>query len=253
MDKDGTNFFQSALESWPKTARAILIIFVVFGCIFGIGYWFSHYTTISEFKLTSSGAELKFESKDSTENYKTVLVHPGGWVETGIELYEGDEVNISAYGVINIAFGSMVQASLYEHNLKEKHKNAINQYTSDDIDSSTYRYPWNAPTGIPPNFTVGANKSIRIDSTANLGQLLAVVCPNNACLSIDVPKSPLNEAQIEPFYNKNKGLKFTTEKRGELRFIVNDVTNPDFSKNNLGWQDNIGFFSVNLRIVRKKK
>ena len=247
------------LENWTYFFRAVAL-FSIF--ILGLYVLFSRVlANVSGFKLSPTGAELEFKSQEKSISFETVLVHPTGWVDSGISLKKGDEVILSASGNVNIAFGSMVKASLIEgeakKSLREAKKSLGDQnikFTAEEIENSKYSFPWSTPSGIDPSLLKRkSTKSIRINPNAYLGQLLAVVCPGSACGSKEIPQQPNNAAQIESYSHDEGGFQFTAKENGHLRFIINDVTDDDRDKNQLGWQDNIGFFSVNLKIVRKSE
>lgn len=242
-------FLALCLKDWAYFRKAVLMFFILLIGLVGAIYFSVEILDISGLKITSDGAELTIRSKNNEQKFETILVHPRGWVDTGIYLRTGDKVVISAYGTVNISFGEMVTSSLAEDSVRIRTENKIEEYTQSDIDAITYKYPWVSPDGL--NKKIGT-PSVRIHPESNLGQLLAVICPDGSCGSMHNPSKPSQEAQIEPYSKGSNGFEFDVKNDGNLRFIVNDVTNDDESRNLLGWQDNIGFYSVSIRVISTK-
>ena len=248
---------RNVFSNWGNLIRSIIFVVSVTASLGFLIYFIFTRIVPPGFKYTTeNGTSLAFEASDEKLLYKTLLVNPRGWVNSGLDVLPGNTVSITASGSINIAMGRMTKALSERYGIKENGK-SYDQFTEEDIQKSLFVYPWTGPEGF--NNTVLRGKktqenirkqqSTLIDPLAKLGQLRTVVASKNDCPE-SISKIDLNSFSIYPYTDKTSYL-FVAEKQGRLCFIINDSIHNNPGINKIFWEDNLGFYSVKVKIQEK--
>jgi hypothetical protein len=127
--------------------------------------------------------------------------------------------------------------------------------TKEQVRASQLAVPWCGPEGIAADAvsdikvkeTQDREADTRIVAGERMGRLITAIVPGQEC-----PKNGQTSPQMQlvPYNGENT---FIAGISGRLCFIVNDHRSDNVDFNHLFWDDNIGFFTVNLRIESESK
>lgn len=245
------------LSSWPQVARTLTFTAVFFILLFG-GITLSLYVFKSSgltIKSTSTGTSIQFSEFDTKIRFDTLLIHPRDWNDPAIKVKKGDKISISALGSVNVAAGLLNQslATQYMHRQKNESDGIgrdVGLMTELQIHDSQLIVPWNGPEGFRSSSITKNNvkkthdkeSENRIIPHEKIGQLVIAVVSTGSCPTKGETR---NSFQLVPYH---KNLQFIAEFDGNICFVVNDQYSQDHQVNQLFWDDNLGFFAVNLKI-----
>ncbi|HEX8284701.1 MAG TPA: hypothetical protein VF588_15155 [Pyrinomonadaceae bacterium] len=256
--KTFADVFDNILSDWKKfiaflAATAgfcglLLLLFLLITKVLGV-------TTARELKLSTSGAQILFESQTSHKSEYLILVHPQGWQDAGIRVRGGDSVEFKADGRVTVDLNGIAERTLKRHQFEQKYvKLGVADPASESPDKAPevhfnaeerkaleLRRGWVGPEGYTTQTTdqsFASRRTRRLLPDVNLGALVAAV-------KDDKVSQP---GKAQAFYvGGGKTLRATGD--GELWFNVNDVMNEgDQNNSDLFYADNIGFFWVKVTV-----
>ena len=255
---------KNAISSWGNLIRSIIFVVSLFAAaVFSIYIIINHLSPTGFRITTEEGTSIEFVSSQENVRYYTLLVHPRGWIDSRIRVKEGDKLTITASGSINLALGGLIESfqkmsSIQDQNcekLKIKCK-SFKHFTPEEVEGIFISHPWTGPEGYANSLIndadirkSAANKAEqRVEPNSQLGQLLTIISPTNSC-----PDNIIRPKDIKIYsYYKDDKSPFVVSSKGRLCFIVNDIIDPNTDINKLNWQDNLGIYSVNLKIESKR-
>lgn len=263
MTNDSTDTFFSiirhAVSKWGDLFRAIVFVTAVLSALSAFIWLLLSQLAPRGLEIrTSTGTSIAFGRPGEVIRFDNILVHPRGWIDTGLNLNTGDEVTISASGSVNIALGRMLIAlknmeEAKQKNEKDKNTRSVTVFSEKQEMDALFPYPWTGPEGLSDEDIRGdsarrssrATSKDRIIPAARLGQLIAIVSPTHICPDNGRPSG---NPQVIAYEKNERSTSFRAAAPGRLCFIVNDVTYEKPNSDTIAWQDNLGFFSVSLRI-----
>jgi len=253
------NFLVQILDSWPRLWRLLFVLAIVLLAISGA------VILVLEFLPTQVG-ELQFSIGDShvvlkqpTKNGDTFLfvVSPQGWNQTGIQIKDGDAVNILAGGKIHIDLSGL-EAALEARRKAErrisdsnlvKPGNAPEDYHTDaekkDIEDF---WEWSGPEGVTPDQMKERAKGERHNRSVLPNQPYGVL--TGAFFDSDDPPETISQALVAaafPIGNRWR-QKATAKRSGFLYLTVNDVLYKPGPQ--LFFVDNLGHFYVKIEVSK---
>lgn len=252
--------FYRVVASWPQMFRTIVFLFVFFALFFtGIAVSLRVFRSSGiSIRSGASGTTIQFDEIDRTLRFDTILVAPQDWNDPDISVKKGDRLTVKAFGRVNIAAGLMNQALEIQYAFRAE--NAANGLTRDvrkmkaeQVRASQLTVPWCGPEGIVSDTVIRADVKETQDREAEsrilpherMGRLIAAITPDDSCPR-NGRTSP--DMQLMPYDGE---ATYHARISGHLCFIINDHRSDDGQINHLFWDDNIGFFTVNLRIETK--
>ena len=256
--KTFADVFDNILSDWKKffaflgatagLCGLLLFLFFLITKVLGV-------TTAKEIKLSTSGAQILFESQTPSKSEYLILVHPQGWQDAGIRVRRGDSIEFKADGRITVDLNGIAERTLKRHQFEQKYvklgvadptsempdKAPEVHFNAEEKEALRLRRGWVGPEGYTAQLTdqsYASRRARRLLPDVNLGALVAAI-------KGDQNSEP---GKAEAFYvGSDKRLHTTND--GQLWFNVNDVTNEgDQTNSDLFYADNIGFFWVKVTV-----
>jgi hypothetical protein len=263
MTNNSTDTFfgiiRHSVSSWGDLFRAIVFVTAVLSMLSAFIWLLLSQLGPRGLEIrTSTGTSIVFGGPGEVIRFDNILVHPRGWIDTGLNLNTGDEVAFSASGSVNIAMGRMLTALnnmsiAKKRNEKIGKTRSVTAFSKKQEMAALFPYPWAGPEGLSDEDfrsdsakrSSRATRKERIIPPARLGQLIAIVSPTHICPD---KGRPSGNSQVIPYDKNEKSTSFRSSAPGRLCLIVNDITYEKPNSESIARQDNLGFFSVSLRI-----
>lgn len=214
------------------------------------------------------GIILQRRDADRIEIEKLFILHPQGWVNTGIRVHLGDSLVIAADGRINIAVHRLMDGisrrRAYEASVRKSLARAKPQvllapefrpekyYSPAQIDSIRGQYPWSDPGGIPNQIrdpVANGRTEMKIAPGENFGKLLGLI------RSTDDDAAEPTRTEFGAIFPIGRHVAFEPTAGGYLWLVVNDVWT-DYVKGGyprLFFDDNVGSFGVRVAVRRPRR
>lgn len=215
-------------------------------------------TNATQINLSTTGAQILFETKTENRSEYLIIVHPQGWQKTDIPVRAGDRIEFKAGGSITVDVNGIAERTKKRHEFEDKYfkEKSLNKASEDQsMAPETYfndeerealrlRRGWVGPAGYEVDLTdqsFAARKPRRLLPKERLGALVGAIKEGK-------DKSP---ERSDAFLVGTEQTR-TSEGNGELWFNVNDVLNDNDPKNiDLFYSDNVGFFWVKVTVEHR--
>ncbi|MBL4707300.1 MAG: hypothetical protein JKY48_02515 [Flavobacteriales bacterium] len=230
------------ISSWGNLFRTLVLLAALVG---GIHLIIEEIAGDSSVALSFEGTEIRIGENGALKNH---LVPSRGWTDSGIMVKKGDKIHITSTGSINISLGHMVeQLRNFTRIFRSKEIKDVDYFTAEEVDSSSFKFPWNDAMGMDLSKVHDTNalqriKSVQsklLDPKAKLGQLLIYNYTGDGYPLIE-ELTELNEV----YAFEGNGYLIEIKGDGRIYFGVNDVVLFNHKMSELVWQDNVGFFSI---------
>ena len=246
----------SLLGTWPQLARTLIFTTVFFVLLFA-GLALSLYvfkTSGLSIESTKTGTSIQFRELNKNYRFDTILIHPRDWNDPQIKVKEGDQISLSAFGSVNVAAGLFNKSLATQYQHRDTNEKTIGRevgkMTDDQVEESLLTVPWNGPEGFYSRDIKQKNVKDTHDKESQkriiphqaIGQLVVAIVPDAKCPSKGIRKASY---QLQPY---EENMIFIASQNGSLCLVVNDQYSENQKMNDLFWDDNLGFFSVNLKI-----
>ena len=250
MSNEHPRFLSTAITSWQNVLRTLVLVAGI-----SLALWFLFLAGIN----TLDSRKVKIISGETSiligENrIESILVHPRGWVDTGIQVKKGDLISTRASGSINLATGRLVTklSQIYESvSISDEHQGNFTSTISNNANEKLLDFAWVGPEGDPgtispyfrDNQDIYKKKKLQfIDPRGNHGAMLFLVSKDGVLPRLH---EPLDDSQILAY--SNTPTQFIAKHGGHLYIAANDeVILGDEIRTQVYWQDNIGHFAVTI-------
>ena len=254
------------LSNWWKLIRfcvAVLGLAIATGGGIRLFVWATSNMKLEPQEIEFSGSpRVVFKRVVDGKQEVVIVVQPQGWQDTGIEVEEGDEIDIRADGQINISLNGLIQHINQRHVIEQRILADLTSgklkpradgsrlperyFTAEDLQKLILVRGWTGPTGYEGAAGIEDHRypgrtTNKILPSAPFGALLATVHSGTA--------DPVRKDDFSGVVVAGAHHEMTARKAGTLWFTINDVlddADPAFPDK--FYIDNLGYFLVKITV-----
>ena len=253
-----TKIIPHVISTWSNVFRTLVLLSGIM-----LVFWVCVFITLQSLQ----SHKVKIVTGETTvmignDRLDSILVHPRGWVDTGIYIKKGDKVTARATGSVNLAAGRLV--SKLNTICQAKPEEIINNTNKAILGGNQNFYlrekylldfSWLGPNGdsgtlspyLRNNPIVFAKKKKRfLDPRGNHGALVFLIRQDGVLPKLSEKLD--NTSQLLTY--QTNPTTFIAKVEGKLYVAVNDevfIGNDYLTQ--ITWQDNLGHFAVNFAIT----
>lgn len=247
---------RSTVSGWPQVFGTAFLLVIVFLLLLA-GVWLLPWILPSRIKIsTPTGTVIEINDDEQKTKVQSVLVSPQDWNDSLVSVEQDDKVRVTASGKVNVAIGLLIkrlaiQDDYRELNQRKGKSRDVDKMDDEQVQNSQLIVPWNGPEGLDPSDvtdklvreTQARYVIKRIIPNEKLGRLIIAIVPGDKCPS---KGETAENFQREPYSSNHV---FTAKIKGRLCLIVNDHRIDDVKRNQLMWDDNVGFFVATIKVT----